>query len=102
MNSFNEFGLITHVAATGTLTIGAGNNIQLLGIGLGSTASPAIAIQTGTASFSTPVTLLTALTCASNTFTRIPAYCPGGATFTFTGVVPDLVIYWNPVSGIAG
>lgn len=98
----NEMGLIKRVTATGTLTLGAGNDIQLLGIGMGSVASPTINIQTGTASFSAPVTLYGALTCASNAFTRIPAYCPGGATITVTAVAPDLVIYWNPVTGVGG
>ena len=102
MKDYPEFAIGTRVVASGTLVIGAGNNIALLGILTDSHPSPTFYISQGTSALAAPTTIIAALTCASNSFTRIPAYCSGGATFTMTGVTPDLTIYWNPVSGVSG
>jgi hypothetical protein len=93
----NEMGVAKRVSATGAFSLGAGNNIGLVGVLVGaSTAAPVLAIHHG-ATMVSGATMIAALTAPANAFTRIPAYLSGGATINVTGVeIPDLNIYWNP------
>lgn len=99
----SEVGFFTRVTGgqTGVVNIGAsGGYAALLGIlcGAGATA-PMVQIWQGPTT-AAATTIIGILTCALNSFTRIPAYCSGGATiYVSNAATPDLTIYWNPVSG---
>lgn len=103
MNYTNEVGVFTRVTAahTGLLAVGvSGSKAALLGIlvgtcGAGATA-PTVHIWEGQVTGATTIIGPTTLT--RNAFTRIPAYCSGGASVWISGVeTPDLTIYWNPL-----
>ena len=98
MQMFNEWGQFTRLTVTGTLTIGAsGSKMALLGISVGACqTAPQVSIWQGPSTGST--TILGNCTLPLNAFTRLPAYCSGGATFNFVNcIAPDITIYWNPV-----
>ena len=100
MNYTNEVGVATRVTVTGTLwNIGAsGSPCALLGVNVGSSNGTAPLVKIWQGQVTGATTIIGALTCALNTFTRIPAYCSGGATFQFlNGEQPDITIYWNPL-----
>lgn len=103
MKNYPEFGVSTRVSATAAFSLGAGNNIQLLGVLVGAvTTAPTFQILHG-ATMVAGATMIAAITCPANAFTRVPAYLSGGATIKPSGTeVPDLVIYWNPVAGVNG
>lgn len=95
----NEVGFIKRVTVTGTLhTIGAaGSKAALLGISVGAQiTAPMVQIWQGQTTGST--TILGLCTLPLNAYTRIPAYCSGGASFWFlNSEAPDITIYWNPL-----
>jgi len=98
-----EAGVMTHVTATqtGTFSIGVvGKPAALVGILVGSVlTAPSVNIWQGQTTGAT-LTIIGTITCAANAFTRIPAYCSGGATFYVSAcTLPDLTIYWNPLGG---
>ena len=98
MNYVNEIGTPTRVSVTGTLSIGnAAGNIGLLGILVGACqTAPGVQIWMGQTTGLT--TIIGMCTLPLNTYTRIPVYCSGGATFNFLNcIAPDLQIYWNPL-----
>lgn len=101
MNYTNEIGFFTRVTAaqTGVVNIGSSSTkAGLLGILCGSGATaPTVQIWQGPTT-GAGTTIIGALTCALNAFTRVPAYCSGGATIYVSNVAsPDLTIYWNPL-----
>ena len=86
---------------TGSINIGhASNPAALIGILVGSGATaPMVQIWHGQVT-GAGATIIGSITCPLNAFTRIPAYCSGGATIYVSGVAtPDLTIYWNPLGG---
>ena len=97
--NMNEIGVPLHVTVTGTLwTVGnANSNASILGISVGAQiTAPLVRIWQGQTTGAT--TIVGGMTCAVNAFTRVPAYCSGGASFWFlNSEVPDITIYWNPV-----
>ena len=98
MQPFNEFGETTRMTVTGTLSIGGdAAKMAMLGMSVGAGATaPMVQIWEGQTTGST--TILGICTLPLNAFTRIPAYCSGGATFNFLNCAnPDITIYWNPV-----
>lgn len=100
MDYTNEIGVPRRVTATGTFTIAAATNkIGLLGVNCGSVlTAPTMQVYQGQG-VATGATLIGTITCAANAFTRIPAYCSGGAAFVVTGTdAVDLTIYWNPLA----
>ena len=95
-----EIGFMQRVTATGTLSVGtSGTKAALLGVLVGSMTAPTIQLYQGQA-VAASSTIIGNVTCAANAFTRIPAYCSGGATAVVTGVdsTVDLTIYWNPLA----
>ena len=100
MNYTNEVGVFERVTVTGTLvSIGvSGGKAALLGVNVGSSngTGPMVQIWQGQVTGST--TLLGLCTLPVNAFTRIPAYCSGGAVLWFSNnEAPDITIYWNPL-----
>ena len=106
LNGNLEYGLATRVTAaqTGVIVCGSSGahgfatNIALLGILVGSVGTaPTVQVWQGQVT-AAGATMIGLITCAANAFTRMPAYCSGGATFYFSGVTtPDCTIYWNPI-----
>lgn len=93
-NYVREVGTPTRVTVSGVGTIGAGNNVALIGIGVpavltGQIINLWIGNVTGTP-------LLGTATMAANTFYAVPALCSGGLTYAVTTEDVDLTIYWNP------
>jgi len=100
MDYTNEIGVPKRVNATGTFTIAAaGNKIGLIGINVGSVlTAPTVQVYQGQG-VATGATLIGTVTLPANAFTRMPAYCSGGAAFVVTGTEGvDLTIYWNPLA----
>lgn len=98
-----EAGVMFHATTTttGAITIGSsGKPAALVGILVGSVlTAPTVQIWHGQAT-AAGTTMIGAITCAANAFTRIPAYCSGGATIYISAcTLPDLTIYWNPLGG---
>ena len=86
-------------AQTGIVTLGTATRPSVLvGILVGAVGTaPTVQIWQGTTT-GAGQTIIGAITCAVNAFTRIPAYCSGGACFYVSAcTLPDLTIYWNPV-----
>ena len=95
-----EIGVAKRITATGTHTLGTSSTkAALLGIQVGSMTAPTIQAYQGQ-SVAASATIIGTITCAANTFSRMPAYVSGGATFVVTGVdsTVDLTIYWNPLA----
>ena len=92
-----EVGVGQRVSATGTISFGTGK-LGLVGVLVGSMTGPTIQIYHGGA-VAASATIIGTITCAANSFTRIPAYVSGGATAVITAVdsTVDLTIYWNPL-----
>lgn len=100
MNNTNEVGVPLHVTATGTIwNIGvSGRRAALLGISVGANLGTAPLVRIWEGQVTGATTIIGGLTCALNTFTRIPASCSGGASFWFlNSEAPDITIYWNPL-----
>lgn len=92
-------GLRVTSTQTGVVTLGTSTRPAiLLGILVGSVlTAPTIQVWQGQVT-GAGQTIIGAITCAANAFTRIPAYCSGGATvYVSACTLPDLTIYWNPV-----
>lgn len=103
MNNTNEVGFFTRVTAahTGLVSVGAsGSNAALLGISVGNcgtdATAPTVRIWQGQVTGAAYIVSTMILT--RNAFTRIPAYCSGGASVWVSDCnTPDLTIYWNPL-----
>ena len=103
MNYTNEIGVFTRVTAaqTGLINVGVSTlPMALLGMYVGSCGSgataPTVHIWQGQVTGAT--TIIGPTTLARNSYTRMPAYCSGGASVWVSGVdTPDLTIYWNPL-----
>ena len=92
----NETGTPLRVTSSGVSTLGAANPVALLGIAVGSVAtSQIVRLWTQTATI-TGVPIMGSLVLAANTFTRIPAYCSKGLTYSVSNDAVDLTIFWNP------
>ena len=101
MHWTTEAGVFARVTLTQTGLVAIGTSTRpavLVGINVGSVGTaPTVQIWQGTTT-GAGQTIIGAITCAANAFTRIPAYCSGGACFYVSGCAsPDLTIYWNPV-----
>ena len=93
-NYVREVGTPTRVTVSGVATIGAGQNLSLIGIGVaGVLTSQMIQLWQGNATGSP---ILGTMTLAANTFLAVPAQCSGGLTYCVTNEDVDLTIYWNP------
>ena len=103
MEWITEAGVMARVTGGQTGVLSVGTSIRpavLVGIlvGAGATA-PTVQIWQGQATGASSV-VIAGITCALNSFTRIPAYCSGGATIYVSGVTtPDLTLFWNPAGG---
>lgn len=93
-NYVREVGTPTRVTASGVATLGAGNNLSLIGIGVaGVLTSQMIQLWQGS---TTGSPILGTCTLAANSYFEVPALCSGGLTYCVTNEDVDLTIYWNP------
>src|SRR3990167_6077878 len=96
-NYVREVGTPTRVTATGVGTLGRGNTVNLIGIGVAAVLTgQQVQLWIGS---TTGTPLLGTMSLAANSFLAIPAICLGGLTYAVTnesGV--DLTIYWNPLA----
>ena len=95
-NYVREVGTPTRVTSTGVSTLGQGNNVSLIGIGVAAVLTgQLVQLWIGSA---TGTPLMGTCTMAANTFNPIPALCIGGLTYAVTNDDVDLTIYWNALN----
>lgn len=98
-----EAGPFVRVTSTQTGVVSLGTSVRpavLLGVLVGSVlTAPTLQIWVGQTT-GAGQTIIGTITCSANAFTRIPAYCSGGATIYVSAcTLPDLTIFWNPAGG---
>ena len=101
MQFTTEAAPFVRVTATQTGVVSFGTSTRpsiLVGVLVGSVlTAPTVQMWVGQTT-GAGQTIIGTITCSANAFTRIPAYCSGGATIYISAcTLPDLTIFYNPI-----
>lgn len=95
-NYVREVGKATRITTSALTTLGAGNPVALIGLGVATVLTgQKINLYDGVGG---TTELVGTLSLDSHTYFAVPAMCLSGVAVRVTNDDVDLTIYWNPAS----